>query len=159
MQGDTNVIEYVNKALRHELTAVNQYWLHYRLFKNWGYGKLARKVRTECIGEMEHADKLVDRIIFLHGHPNMQPMERLQIGRNLREALEADLKLENVGRDLYVEARDICREMKDIGTMTLFDNLITDEEKHIGWLETQLSLLHDVGDALYGQMQAGEDED
>jgi bacterioferritin len=154
MKGDKDVIGYLSKGVRHELAAINQYWLHYRLFKNWGYGKLARKQRAESIEEMAHADKLVDRIIFLEGHPNLQELDPLLVGENVKEALEADLKLELRARELYVEARELCRDRKDFGTMELFEKLISDEEEHIDWLETQLSLLADIGEAMYGQLQA-----
>lgn len=154
MKGDKDVVDVLNKSVRHELAAVNQYWLHYRLLKNWGYGKLARKERAESIEEMEHADKLIDRIIFLEGHPNLQDVDPLLIGENVKEVLEADLKLEHRARSLYVEARDLCRDRKDFATMGLFEKLISDEEGHIDWLESQLSLMADIGDALYGQLQA-----
>jgi bacterioferritin len=154
MKGDKDVISHLNKGLRHELTAISQYWLHYRLFNNWGYGKLARRQRAESIEEMNHADKLMDRIIFLDGHPNLHDIEPLLVGENVKEALEADLKLEQHARDLYGEARDFCRDRKDFVTMRLFETLISDEEEHIDWLETQLSLLADIGEAMYGQLQA-----
>ena len=160
MKGDKDVIDYLNKSLRHELTAINQYWLHYRLLRNWGYGKLARRARAESIEEMVHADKLVDRIIFLEGYPNLQVLDPLLIGQAVKETLEADLKLEYRARDLYVEARDVCRDRKDFSTMGLFETLINDEERHIDWLETQLTLLGAIGDALFGQLQAdGADHD
>jgi len=162
MKGDKKVIEYLNKALRHEMTAVNQYWLHYRLLDDWGYGKLAKKQREESIEEMQHADMLVDRIIFLEGFPNMQELDPLMIGQDIKEVLECDLKAEYSARELYIEARDVCREKKDYGSMELFEKLIGDEEGHIDWLETQLDSLKAIGVQNYGLLQseaADESED
>lgn len=155
MKGDAKVIEYLNKALRHEMTAVNQYWLHYRLLEDWGYTKLARKEREESIEEMQHADKLVQRIIFLEGHPNMQSLDPLRIGESLKEVIEADLAGEYSARALYKEAREICHAAGDYVTMKLFEELMTDEEGHIDYLETQLELIEQIGVEKYGQLQAG----
>jgi bacterioferritin len=154
MKGDKQVLEQLNIALRHELTAVNQYWLHYRLLEDWGYTKLAKQQRHESIEEMKHADEIVSRIIFLEGHPNMQELDPLSIGQNVKEVLDADLKAEYHARDLYMTARDVCRTKEDYTTMRLFEHLIEDEEEHIDWLETQLSLLGDIGDKHYGHLQA-----
>jgi bacterioferritin len=154
MKGDKDVIEILNKSLRHELAAINQYWLHYRLLANWGYGKLAKKAREESIEEMTHADRLVDRIIFLDGHPNMQKIDPLMIGQNVREALECDLKAELKAHALYVEARELCRAKADYISMQLFEKLLGDEEEHIDFLETQLSLMDEIGAQNYGQLQA-----
>lgn len=154
MKGDKKVIEFLNKALRHEMTAVNQYWLHYRLLDDWGYGKLAKKQREESIEEMQHADMLVDRIIFLEGFPNMQELDPLMIGQDIKEVLECDLKAEYSARELYIEARDVCREKKDYGSMELFEKLIGDEEGHIDWLETQLENLENIGVQNYGLLQS-----
>src|ERR1017187_6733893 len=120
MKGDAKVIEYLNKALRHELTAVNQYWLHYRLLANWGYRDLAKQWRKESIEEMQHADKIVDRIIFLEGFPNMQVLDALRIGQNVKEVLDCDLQTEMVARTLYQEASTYCLGAKDYGTRDLF---------------------------------------
>ena len=155
MKGDPTVIEYLNKALRHELTAVSQYWLHYRLLNDWGFTKIAAKEREESIEEMEHADKLVDRIIFLEGFPNMQQLDPLMIGENLKEILECDLKAEYSARALYMEARAVCREKEDYVSMELFEKLMADEEGHIDYIETQLELLNNIGIENYGQLQAG----
>lgn len=162
MKGNEKVIEYLNKSLRHELTAVNQYWLHYRLLEDWGYTKLAAKEREESIEEMEHADELVERILFLEGFPNMQNLDPLKIGQNLKEVLECDLKAEYSARELYMEARDVCHEAKDYVTMKLFEKLLNDEEGHIDYLETQLELLNNIGIQNYGALQshsAGEGKD
>ena len=109
MKGDPKVIDYLNQSLRHELTAVNQYWLHYRLLEDWGVAKLAKKERAESLEEMQHADKLADRIIFLDGFPNMQQLNPLKIGQNVKEVLEADLEGEYSARALYTEAREVCQ--------------------------------------------------
>ena len=154
MKGDTKVIEYLNKALRVELTAVSQFWLHYRLQKDWGYGKLAKKMREESIEEMEHADKLIDRIIFLEGHPNLQTLDPLRIGENVRETLSCDLAAEMEAVALYAEARKYCAEVGDYASMNLFEELINDEQGHIDFLETQLELHDTIGSQNYGQLNA-----
>ena len=154
MKGDPKVIDYLNQSLRHELTAVNQYWLHYRLIEDWGYAKLAKKEQAESIEEMQHADKLAERIIFLEGLPNMQQLNPLKIGQNLKEVLEADLEGEYDARNLYNEAREVCRAAGDIVSMKLFEDLLADEEGHIDFLETQLALLGDIGPERYGLLQA-----
>ena len=154
MKGNPRVIDYLNKALTHELTAVNQYWLHYRLLDDWGYQKLGKKEREESIEEMQHADKLVTRIIFLEGFPNMQKLDPLMIGQNVKEILECDLKAEYSARALYMEARAACREAEAYVTMMLFEDLLKDEEGHIDYIETQLGLLNDIGAQNYGQLNA-----
>jgi len=154
MKGDPKVIDYLNQSLRHELTAVNQYWLHYRLLEDWGYLKLAKKERAESIEEMQHADKLVERIVFLDGFPNMQQLNPLRIGQNVKEVLESDLEGEYDARTLYTEAREVCRSAADYVSMKLFEDLLSDEESHINFLETQLKLLADIGPERYGLLQA-----
>ena len=154
MKGDPKVIDYLNAALRSELTAVSQYWLHYRLQEDWGYGRIADKSRAESIEEMHHADRLIQRIIFLEGHPNLQKLDPLRIGQNLRETLEADLAAEHEARTHYLEARKYCSEINDQVSKSLFDDLIEDEEGHIDFLETQLSLMGEIGVQNYGQLNA-----
>ncbi|MFG6079329.1 bacterioferritin [Paracoccus litorisediminis] len=154
MKGDAKVIEYLNAALRSELTAVSQYWLHYRLQDDWGYGRIAEKSRAESIEEMNHADRLIQRIIFLEGHPNLQKLDPLRIGQNLKETLESDLAAEYDARTLYVEARDHCESVKDYVSKDLFEALITDEEGHIDFLETQLDLYESIGAQNYGHLNA-----
>src|SRR5215469_14925756 len=134
MKGDPKVIEYLNAGLRHELTAINQYWLHYRLLDNWGYKALAKKWRKESIEEMEHADKLTVRIIFLEGFPNMQVLDPLHIGQTVKEVLECDLRAELHARALYEEAATHCHAVKDYVSRDLFEKLMRDEEHHIGKL-------------------------
>ena len=161
MKGEKAVIDVLNEALKHELGAINQYWLHYRLLKNWGYTKLAAKEREESIEEMQHADQLVDRIIFLEGHPNLQTIAPLRIGQDIKEVLECDLKGELDAQALYTRARDICRAAKDYVSMEIFEDLLKDEEGHIDFLETQLDLIDRIGIQNYGLLQSGpanEDE-
>ncbi|MBX3527490.1 MAG: bacterioferritin [Rhodoblastus sp.] len=154
MKGEARVIERLNDALFLELGAVNQYWLHYRLLEDWGYAKLAKKERAESIEEMHHADKIVARIIFLEGHPNLQKVGPLRIGQNVKEVLEADLAGEYDARTSYKKSREICQEIGDYVTMKLFEDLLTDEEGHIDFLETQLQLLGELGDKKYGLLNS-----
>ncbi len=159
MKGNPRVIEYLNKALTSELTAVNQYWLHYRLLEDWGYTRLAQKERAESIEEMHHADKLVKRIIFLEGFPNLQHVDPLMIGQNIKEVLECDLKAEYGARALYMEARACCRKEEDYVTKDLFEELLADEEGHIDFIEAQLTLLDQIGPQNYGQLNAHPSSD
>jgi bacterioferritin len=159
MKGNPRVIEYLNKALTHELTAVNQYWLHYRLLDDWGFTRLAKKEREESIEEMQHADKIVERIIFLDGFPNMQVIDPLHIGQNVKEVLDCDLRAEHSARDLYQEAATHCHSVKDYVTRDLFEKLMHDEEEHIDFLETQVDLVAKLGVELYSQHHIGELED
>src|SRR5436190_8966903 len=138
MRGDARVLEYLNRGLRHELTAINQYWLHYRLLDNWGYRTLAKQWRKESIEEMQHADRIVHRIIFLDGFPNMQVLDPLHIGQTVKEVLDCDLALENEARNLYQEAATHCHAVKDYVTRDLFEELMRAEEVHIDFLETQV---------------------
>lgn len=154
MKGDTKVIEYLNSALRSELTAVSQYWLHYRLQEDWGFGRIAEKSRAESIEEMHHADKLISRIIFLEGHPNLQKLDSLRIGQTLRETLDADLQGEHDARTLYIEARNYCDKVGDYVSKNLFEELIADEEGHIDFLETQIGLFDTLGEEKYGLLNA-----
>ncbi|AQZ50830.1 MAG: bacterioferritin [Martelella sp.] len=158
MKGDKKVIERLNEALFLELGAVNQYWLHYRLTKDWGLTKLAEKERAESIEEMHHADKLIDRIIFLEGHPNLQTVAPLRIGQTVKEVLESDLAGEYEARNSYKESRDICHEAGDYVSMKLFEELMIDEEGHIDFLETQLDLLDSIGEQKYAQLNAASSE-
>ena len=159
MQGDAKVIEYLNKGLRSELTAINQYWIHYRLLDNWGYKALAKKWRKESIEEMEHADKFTVRIIFLEGFPNMQVIDPLHIGQNVKEVMESDLQAEISARALYQEAATYCQSVQDYVTRDLFEELMADEEEHIDFLETQLDLISKLGVELYAQHHIGELEE
>jgi bacterioferritin len=159
MKGDPKVIEYLNKGLRHELTAINQYWLHYRILDNWGFRDLAKKWRAESIEEMEHADKFTERILFLDGFPNMQVLDPLRIGQTVKEVMECDVAAEYDARNLYQEAATYCHSVKDYVSRDLFEKLMKDEEHHIDFLETQLDLIKKVGLELYSQHRIGKLED
>jgi bacterioferritin len=159
MQGDPKVIEYLNKGLRSELTALTQYWLHYRMLDNWGYKNLAKKWREESIEEMQHADKFTVRILFLEGFPNMQVLDPLHIGQNIKEVLESDLQAELGARALYQEAATHCHQVRDYVSRDLFEELLKDEEGHIDFLETQLDLISKLGLELYAQHHIGKLED
>ena len=156
MKGDPKVIEYLNKGLRSELTAVSQYWLHYRLLDNWGLKELAKKWREGSIEEMKHADKFVERIIFLDGFPNMQVLDPLHIGQSVKEILDVDLAAEVGARALYQEAATHSHSVKDYVSRDLFEELMKDEEGHIDFLETQLDLVKKLGVELYSQHHIGE---
>jgi bacterioferritin len=155
MKGDKKVIEYLNKGLRSELTAINQYWLHYRMLDNWGLKEMAKTWKKESIEEMVHADRFVDRILFLEGFPNLQTLDALRIGENVKEVIECDLKAEIEARALYQEAAGYAREVGDYPSEQLFKDLMTDEEGHIDFLETQLELIARIGLELYTQKHVG----
>jgi bacterioferritin len=155
VKGDPKVIEYLNRGLRSELTAISQYWLHYRLLDNWGFLELAKKWRAESIEEMHHADKFIDRIIFLDGFPNLQVLDPLRIGQNVREILESDLAAEVDARKLYQEAATYSASTGDYVSRDLFEELMADEEGHIDFLETQLDLVGRIGLELYSQAHIG----
>jgi bacterioferritin len=155
MKGDPKVIEYLNRGLRSELTAVNQYWLHYRLLDDWGYKDLAKTWRKESIEEMNHADRFVERIIFLDGFANLQVLDPLRIGQNVKEVLECDLAGEYDARSLYLEAAQYCDSVNDRVSKRLFEELAEDEEGHIDFLETQLNLVDQLGLQLYSQRHVG----
>jgi bacterioferritin len=154
VKGEAQVIERLNEALFLELGAVNQYWVHYRLLDDWGFLKLAAKERAESIEEMHHADRLIKRIIFLEGHPNLQRVAPLRIGQNIKEVLEADLAGEYDARTAYKKSRELCADLGDYVSKELFDELLKDEEGHIDFLETQLQLLNTIGVERYGQLNA-----
>src|SRR5689334_6685745 len=156
MRGEPGVLDFLNKALRHELTAVNQYWLHYRLLDNWGYKALAKQWRKESIEEMQHADKLGERIIFLDGFPNMQVLDPLHIGQNVKEVLDCDLATEMAARALYQEAATHCHGVRDYVTRDLFEKFMSAEEHPIDFLETQLDLVAKLGLELYAPHHIGE---
>jgi bacterioferritin len=154
MKGEPRIIERLNEALFLELGAVNQYWLHYRLLEDWGYTLLAKKEREESIEEMHHADKIIERIIFLEGHPNLQNVGPLRIGESVREVLDSDLAGEYDAVNSYKESRRICNELGDYVTQKLFEELLTDEEGHIDFLESQIALFDKIGAEKYGQLNA-----
>jgi bacterioferritin len=159
MKGDPKVIEFLNRGLRSELTAINQYWIHYRMLDNWGYKELAKKWREESIEEMRHADKFTVRILFLDGFPNMQVLDPLRIGQTVKEVMESDLKAEHDARSLYAEAATYCHSVHDYVSRELFEELLKDEEGHIDFLETQLDLIDKLGPQLYAQAHIGKLDD
>ena len=154
MKGSSKVIERLNEALFLELGAVNQYWLHYRMLDDWGLAKLAKKERAESIEEMQHADKIIERILFLEGHPNLQKVAPLRIGQDVKEVLESDLAGEQDARASYSKSRDICHDEGDYVSMKLFEELLADEEGHIDFLETQLDLLDKIGVERYSLLNS-----
>ena len=155
MRGDAKVIDYLNRGLRSELTAINQYWLHYRIFENWGFLELAKKWREESMEEMGHADKFTKRILFLEGFPNMQVLDPLRIGQTVEEVIRADLATETDARTLYLEAAAYCLSVNDRVSEQLFEEILKSEESHIDFLETQLELIKQLGVQLYSQKHVG----
>ncbi len=151
MQGDKKVIEYLNEALKNELTAINQYFLHARICQDWGLEKLNEKEYEESIDEMKHADMLIKRILFLEGLPNLQELGKLLIGEDVREILECDLKLELIALPQLKEAIAYCESVSDFVSRDLFRHILDSEEEHVDWLETQLDLINRVGLENYQQ--------
>jgi bacterioferritin len=152
MNGDAKVIDYLNQALTNELTAVNQYWLHYRLLDHWGLNKLAQFERGESIDEMKHADRLATRILFLGGLPNFQAIGRLKIGETVEEVLRADLALEHEALPLLREAIAHCESVRDFISRELFEDILENEEQHVDVLETQFEMIQRMGIANYVQL-------
>jgi len=149
MKGDAKVIEFLNKALYNELTAINQYFLHAKMLKNWGLHELAKHEYEESIDEMKHADKLSERILFLDGLPNFQMLGKLRIGENPRELLECDLALELEGLPVLRDAIAHCETVSDYVSRQLFADILESEEEHIDWIETQLSVIDRIGEPNY----------
>jgi bacterioferritin len=145
MKSEFKIIEALNEVLAGELTAINQYFLHGRMCKNWGYTKLGETIYTHSIGEMKHASEITDRILFLEGLPNLQKLGKLNIGETVIEQLESDLKLEEDALVRLRRAIAICTEFSDYATRDLLDKILTDEEQHVDWIETQLHLAKTVG--------------
>ncbi len=151
MKGDTQVIEYLNKALKLELTAVNQFFLHARILDDWGFEALGKKMMEESVEEMRHADTIIQRILQIEGHPNLQDLAGLRIGETVKEMHEVDLQTEYEAKALYTEAAALCETKQDYASRELFEKILCDEEEHIDWLETRLSLIERVGEQNYLQ--------
>lgn len=154
MKGDLKVIEYLNKVLQNELTAINQYWLHYRMLDHWGVKKLADYERHESIDEMKHADKLAERIFFLDGLPNFQSLGKLRVGESVEEILKADLELENEALPMLKDAIEHCETVRDYNSRELFEAILDSEEEHIDFLEKQFDMIKNMGLQNYVQLQS-----
>jgi bacterioferritin len=155
VRGDERVIEILNEVLTNELTATNQYYLHYAMQKNWGFTRLAQHTYDESIDEMRHADLLIHRILFLEGHPNLQRLGSVRIGERVREQFEADMAIEVSAIETLRRGIDTCREVDDTVTRHLLEGILTSEEEHIDYLETQLSLIETLGEQQYLSLQVG----
>jgi bacterioferritin len=158
MKGDPKVIEFLNQALKNELTAINQYFLHSRMLKDWGVSELAEKEYKESIEEMEHADWLIERILFLEGLPNLQDLGKLLIGENVQEIIDCDLKMEQIAVPVLRDAIEYSEKVRDYGSRDIFNKILHTEEEHIDWLETQLSLIDRIGIENYCQSQMRKEE-
>lgn len=154
MKGDDKVIDFLNKALTNELTAINQYWLHYRVLKNWGVHKLAEYERHESIDEMKHADTLADRVLFLDGLPNFQAIHKLKVGETVEEILKADLALEMEAIPLLKDAIEYCETVRDYVSREVFERILESEEEHVDFLETQFEMIGRMGLENYVQLQS-----
>ena len=158
MKGDQKVIDYLNKALKLELTTVNQYFLHARMFKDWGFKRLGKIEYEESIDEMKHADELIERILFLEGLPNLQDLDKLYIGETVKECLECDLKAEMRAHPLYIEAIEYFEKVKDYVSREILVRILQSEEDHIDHLETELGLIEKIGEERYMQSQIKESD-
>jgi bacterioferritin len=157
MKGDPNVIKLLNDQLTNELTAINQYFLHSRIYRHWGFEKLGKKEYEESIGEMKHADRLIERVLMLDGLPNLQALHKLMIGETVPEILNCDLQLELVSQKTVKEGIAACEQARDFVSRELLQNILDDTEEHIDWLETQIELVERVSLQNYLQSQMGDD--
>jgi bacterioferritin len=157
MKGDPKAIEALNRALTIELTAINQYFVQAKMFKNWGYNTLAKKMWEESMGEMKHADKIIERILFLEGTPNIARYDVIRVGTDVKEMLENDLRLESGGVKHYNDAIDLCGKVKDGGTRELLESILVNSEEHVDWLETQLGLIKKLSLPTYLAEKLGEE--
>lgn len=157
MKGDAKILDALNSALTIELTAINQYFVQAKMCRNWGYHALADKHYKESLGEMKHADALIDRILFLEGTPNIARYDVIHVGTAVKAQLENDLKLESSGRKAYNDAIDLCARLKDAGSREILEHILTDTEEHIDWLESQLGIIKEIGLSNYLSEQLGSE--
>lgn len=159
MKGHADVIEHLNIILKNELTAINQYFLHARMLKDWGFEALGKKVYDESLGEMKHADWIINRVLMLEGFPNLQDLGMLKIGQNVPEMFEADLSVEMLNQKCLKEAIQVCEDNRDFITREIFTKILDDTEEHIDWIETQQGLIEKTGLQNYLQEQIGSSDD
>ena len=153
MKSNADIIQWLNRQLQHELTAINQYFLHARMYKSWGFSSLGKHEYEESIEEMKHADALIERILFLEGLPNLQELGKLMIGEKAEECVACDLKLEVISRETLIAAIAACETAKDYASREIFEDILVDTEEHIDWLETQLDVLQKIGTQNWLQSQ------
>jgi bacterioferritin len=158
MQGHEQIIAALNDVLTAELTAINQYFIHARMCENWGYQRLWKKVREESLGEMKHADKLIERILYLDGVPNLQKLGKVNVGETVPEQFRLDLEVEKAAITNLNRAIELCRSLGDNGSRELLEDVLRDEEEHANWLEAQLTLIRQAGEANYLAQQIREDD-
>lgn len=156
MKGDKTVIQHLNKQLKNELTAINQYFLHARILRHWGLSRMGKHEYDESLGEMKHADRLIERILMLDGLPNLQDLHKIMVGETVPEILSCDYKLESAAQDTVKEAMAYCESVRDFVSRDLFQDILNDTEEHIDWLETNIELVDKVGLENYLQSQIGD---